>query len=82
MNRPRLCGKHKKAYNIRKREFSNRLTSLFGRCQFCFGLDALVVIEKDIINPMNYPYNQRLWDTTNELPIIPTNPGKLQRTRE
>jgi len=47
MNRPKLCVQHKKALWII--ELSNELASQFKRSQFCFKLNALVIVEVDII---------------------------------
>ena len=49
MNRARLCGQHKKAPKVGRRESSNGLTSLFEWRQFCFELNSLVVVEIDKI---------------------------------
>ena len=49
MNCPNLYGQHKRTplrHNIRFS--SNELASVFHRCQFCFELDALVVVEVDV----------------------------------
>ena len=47
MNRPTLCVQHKKPlWNI---ESSNELASQFKRSQFCFGLDALMIVKVDVV---------------------------------
>ena len=47
MNRPILCVQHKKPlWNI---ESSNELASQFKRSQFCFGLDALMIVKVDVV---------------------------------
>ena len=44
-----LCGQNKNSLNGSNNYFlSNELTSLFERCQFCFKLDALMVVEMDV----------------------------------
>ena len=43
------CADSTKSPWCRKNELSNRLTSQFQRRQFCFELDALVVVEVDVV---------------------------------
>ncbi|SFB95884.1 hypothetical protein SAMN02910406_00909 [Ruminococcus albus] len=47
MNRPTLCVQHKKAPMII--ESSNKLASQFKRSQFCFELNALVIVKVYVI---------------------------------
>ena len=49
LNRARLCGQHKKAPDVGIYNSSNELAPQFQRCQFCFGLNALVVVEEDVV---------------------------------
>ena len=50
MNRPNLCGQYKKApYGSWYLNLSNELTSLFEWCQFCFKLDALMIVEMYVL---------------------------------
>ena len=50
MNRPVLWGQHKKGSLKQEYKFlSNILAPQFQRRQFCFGLDALVVVEINVI---------------------------------
>lgn len=41
------CSRYKKAYLMRKMDFSSKLISLFKRSQFCFYLNMLLVIEAE-----------------------------------
>ena len=49
MNRARLCGQHKKAPDEGINNSSNELAPQLSRCQFCFSLNALVVVEENIV---------------------------------